>query len=112
MSEKWKSFWSRLFGGRRRSLREERVLEYVVHRLGNGARLQDVVQDEYVRRMTAEDELRRILADPRIVEGARGRMRRELDLQGTPLQGIPDRPSSWAEDRPDGAKTGRGAPPP
>jgi hypothetical protein len=28
--EKWKSLWSRLFGGRRRTAREEKVLTYVV----------------------------------------------------------------------------------
>lgn len=59
MLEKWKSLWSRLFGGRRRTAREERVLQYVVHRLQNGARLQEVVQDEYVRRMATEEEVRR-----------------------------------------------------
>lgn len=105
MLEKWKSLWSRLFGGRRRTVREERVLGYVVHRLENGARLQEVVRDEYVRRMATEDEVRRILADPRILGGARGRMRHDLDLQG-----IPSRRSPRVEDRPDEAKTGRGAP--
>ena len=94
--EKWKSFWSRFFGGPRRTAREERVLAYIVHRVDGGARLQEVVRDEYVRRMTTEDEVRRILAaDPRIIEGARVRMRRDLDVRGSTL-----RRSSRVGDRP------------
>ena len=93
-------------GGRRRTAREEKVLTYVVHRLDDGARLQDVVQDEYVRRMTTEDEMRRILADPRVFEGARGRMRHDLDLREL----SPRRPSR-AEDPPEEANIGRGVPP-
>ncbi len=106
MLEKWKSLWSRLFGGRRRTAREEKVLAYVVHRLDDGARLQDVVRDEYVRRMTTEDEMRRILADPRVFESARARMRHDLDLREL----SPRRPSR-TEDPPDEANIGRGAPP-
>ena len=106
MLEKWKSLWSRLFGGRRRTAREEKVLAYVVRRLEDGARLQDVVQDQYVRRMTTEDEMRRILADPRVSEGARGSMRHDLDLQELSLRRPPR-----AEDPPDEANIGRGAPP-
>ena len=79
MLERWKSLWSRLFGGPRRSAREEKVLGYVLHRLEGGAPLQKVVEDEYVRRMATEDEVRRMLADPRVVEGARGRMRDDLN---------------------------------
>jgi hypothetical protein len=67
--------------------------------------LQDVVQDEYVRRMTTEDEMRRILADPRVFEGARGRMRHDLDLREL----SPRRPSR-AEDPPEEANIGRGVP--
>lgn len=104
--EKWKSLWSRLFGGRRRTAREEKVLGYVVHRLDNGARLQDVIHDEYVRRMVTQDEMRRVLADPRIVEGARDRMRHDLDLRELPLGRAPR-----AEGSSDGANIGRGAPP-
>ncbi len=106
MLEKWKSLWSQLFGGRRRTAREEKVLAYVVHRLDDGARLQDVVQDQYVRRMTTEDEMRRILADPRVSEGARGSMRHDLNLRKLSLHRPPR-----AEDPPDKANIGRGAPP-
>jgi hypothetical protein len=32
------------------SEREVKVLEYVIHRLGDGARLEDIVQEQYVLR--------------------------------------------------------------
>ena len=105
MLEKWKSLWSRLFGRRRRTAREERVLQYVGHRLQNGARLQEVVRDEYVRRMATEEEVRRMLADPKVAESTRGRMRHDLDLEG-----IPFRRSLRTKDRPGETNTGRGAP--
>ncbi len=38
-----KSFWARIFGGQQNSEREEKVLEYIVHRTNEGANLQDVV---------------------------------------------------------------------
>jgi hypothetical protein len=46
-----RSFWDRLFGRNQpSSAREERVVEYIIHRLGEGAHLGDVVREEYVRR--------------------------------------------------------------
>ncbi|MBD0354164.1 MAG: hypothetical protein ICV58_03190, partial [Rubrobacteraceae bacterium] len=50
MSEESKeqSFWERLFSIEYHSVREERVIEYIIHRLAEGASLQKVVQEEYV----------------------------------------------------------------
>lgn len=76
--EERRSFWSRLFGGSRRPVRLERVLEYIVYRLSQGARLEEVVGEEYVRRQATVEELGRMLDDPRIVESARERMQREF----------------------------------
>lgn len=71
--------WTRLFGdGSRRSVRMEKVISYVAHRLDDGARLDEALQDEYVRRQTSPGELQQILDDHRIVEAARRRMHREL----------------------------------
>ena len=69
-----KSFWARLFGGSGVSPRERRVLEYIVHRLNEDANLQDVVQEEYVRRNASRSQIDDILSNPRIVEAARERM--------------------------------------
>jgi len=69
-----KSFWARLFGGSGGSPREQRVLEYIVHRLNEGANLQDVVQEEYVRRNASQAQRDDIISNPKIVEAARERM--------------------------------------
>ena len=81
MHEKWKAFWARLFGGSHGWSRKDKVLEYVVHRIDDGASVREVVQEEYVRRTATQSEIERILADPRIIEGARERMRRELRFE-------------------------------
>jgi hypothetical protein len=69
-SEK-KSFWDRLFGGSRSSVREQKVLEYIIHRMSQGVDLVDVVGEEYVRRNASGREIEDILSNPRIVEAAR-----------------------------------------
>jgi hypothetical protein len=75
----WEQAWARIFGdGSRRPARIERVVEYVVHRLGQGARLEEAIQDEYVRRQTSPHEVGQVVSDPRIVEAARGRMHQEF----------------------------------
>ncbi len=74
MSRENKSFWDRLFGGSRSSVREQKVLEYVVHRMNQGVNLADVVGEEYVRRNASRREIEDILSNPRIVEAAREHM--------------------------------------
>ena len=60
------------------SWREEKVLEYVVHRLGDGAHLRDVMQEEYVRRLISPDEVEDILDNPKLIEAARKKMEEDL----------------------------------
>ncbi len=84
MYERWKAFWARLFGSSFGWTRRDKVLEYVLRRVGDGARLQEVVQEEYVRRMATRHEMNRILTDPRIVGNAREGMRRDLGLARMP----------------------------
>ncbi len=75
----WERAWARIFGGgSRQPARIERVVEYVAHRLDQGARLEEVVRDEYVRRQTPPHEVGQVVSDPRIVEAARGRMHQEF----------------------------------
>jgi hypothetical protein len=75
-----RSFWDRLFGRiQPSSAREERVVEYIIHRLGEGAHLGDVVKEEYVRRNASPLEIEEICADPRLVEAARQHMREDFD---------------------------------
>jgi hypothetical protein len=70
-------FWDTLLGPYP-SWREEKVLEYVVHRLGDGAHLRDVMQEGYVRRLVSPDEVEEILGNPRLVEVARKKMEQDL----------------------------------
>lgn len=74
MSEEKKSFWARLFSSSRPSAREERVLEYLVHRMNEGVPLREAVDDEYVRRNLSRSQIEDIRSDPRLVEAARQRM--------------------------------------
>lgn len=69
-----KSFWARIFGGSASSAREEKVLNYIVHRLNEDANLHDVVEEEYVRRNATRSQINDIISDPRIVEAARERL--------------------------------------
>ena len=79
--ERWKAFWARLFGSSFGWTRRDKVLEYVLRRVGDGAGLQEVVQEEYVRRMATRYEMERILTDPRIIGSAREGMRRDPGLE-------------------------------
>lgn len=78
MYRRWRSFWSRLFARPRHGAGKEKVLEYIVHRLDGGSRLREVVADEYVRRRATPREMEQVLADSRVVEATRRRMRRDL----------------------------------
>ncbi len=75
MSEEKRSFWERLFSVHYHSEREERVIEYILHRIGDGAHLRDVLGEEYVRRNASPDEIDQILDNPRLIETAHEKMR-------------------------------------
>jgi len=72
------SFWKRLFGGSRTSAREEKVLQYIIHRVEEGAKLQEVVQEEYVRRNATSEEVKEICSNPRLVAAARESLGRDI----------------------------------
>lgn len=78
MAEEKKSFWRRIFGGPTRSARQERVLEYIVHRMDAGANLNDILDEEYVLRNLSRGEREQIASDPRVVEAARERMQKDF----------------------------------
>ena len=77
-SEK-RSFLDRLFSTHQPSQREERVAEYIIHRLGDGAHLGDVVQEEYVRRNAAPREIEEICSDPRLIEAAHEYLKQDFE---------------------------------
>ncbi|MDQ3911685.1 MAG: hypothetical protein M3305_07950 [Actinomycetota bacterium] len=70
------SFWERLIKPPHhyKAERERMVLEYIIHRVGDGAHLRDVMEEEYVRRYLHPDEVEDILQNPKLVESARKKM--------------------------------------
>src|SRR3954469_2603061 len=82
VTEGERSFWDRLFSGsfleQHDHDRERKVLEYICHRIGEGAHLRDVVQEEYVRRNASQVEIEDILENPRLVEAAHEQMRSDF----------------------------------
>jgi hypothetical protein len=77
-SSKQQSFWDRLFSLDYHSTREERVVEYIIHRLGEGASLQEIVGEEYVRRNASPAEVDEICSKPELVQAARERMEHDF----------------------------------
>ena len=78
MAENKRSFWDRLFGTNNRSGRQDKVLEYVIHRIQDGANLREVLQEEYVRRNATTQEVQRILENPRLIEAAGEQLREDF----------------------------------
>ena len=76
-----RSFWDRLFSIEHHSAREEMVIEYIIHRLGEGASLQEILQEEYVRRNASPVEVEEICSNPRLVEAARERMQQDFSSE-------------------------------
>ena len=73
-----RSFWDRLFSRDRTSQREDRVLEYIMHRVGEGAHLGDIVNEEYVRRNASREEVEEICARPELVQTAREHLKEDF----------------------------------
>jgi hypothetical protein len=76
--ERKRSFWDRLLGRSHHSPREEKVMEYIIHRLGEGATLQEVIQEEYVRRNASPAEIDEICSRPELVHAAREHMAQDF----------------------------------
>ena len=78
MATKKQSFRELLLSGRASTEREKKVLEYVCHRVGNGAHFREVVQEEYVRRSASPEEVQDLLDNPRLIEVAHEKMRADF----------------------------------
>jgi hypothetical protein len=63
----FEKMFGKLFGGSGRTPREERVREYVAHRLSGGAPLEQVLQESYVRRNCSHAQIDAIIRDPRVI---------------------------------------------
>src|SRR5215212_6763 len=78
LAEKRRSFWDRLFGTNNRSGRQDKVLEYVIHRIEDGANLREVLQEEYARRNATAEEIQSIRENPRLIQAAGEQMREDF----------------------------------
>jgi hypothetical protein len=67
-----------LLSGRASTEREKKVLEYICHRVGDGAHFRKVVQEEYVRRNASPEEVQDLLDNPRLIETAHEKMRADF----------------------------------
>lgn len=73
-------FWEKLFGGYgHHTRREEKVLEYICHRIHEGAHLENVLQEDYVRRNCSQGQIDEIISDPRLVHEARLSLEHEFE---------------------------------
>ena len=75
MAAKKESFRELLLRGRDSTEREKKVLEYICHRIGNGAHFGEVIQEEYVRRNASPVWVQYTLDNPRLVATAHEKMR-------------------------------------
>ncbi len=77
MSER-RSFWQRLFGRTTGtsslSQRQQKVLHYIIGRIDEDVPLQEVLQEQYVRRHCSRAEVEQIISTPEFVEAARERL--------------------------------------
>ena len=79
MAKEEQSLWEKIFGTHpHENEREKLVIEYIRHRIADGAHLRDIVQEEYVRRNASPVEVQEILETPRLIEVAHQAMRERL----------------------------------
>ena len=76
MSER-RSLWQRLFGRAGTSSlsqRQEKVLQYIIGRIDENVPLQEVLQEDYVRRNCSRAEIEQIVSNPEFLEAASERL--------------------------------------
>lgn len=71
-----KGLFEKLFAGKSSASREQRVREYIVYRIRHGARLNEVLKEDYVQRVCSPGELDEILRDPRLIHEEREELER------------------------------------
>ena len=59
------------FGSSARAEREEKVLQYIIHRMNEEAPLHEVVREDYVRRNVPQDKIHELTSDPEFVHACR-----------------------------------------
>jgi hypothetical protein len=62
------------FGSSARAEREEKVLQYIIHRMNEETPLHDVIREDYVRRNCSQDKIHELVNDPEFVHACRERL--------------------------------------
>ena len=91
------------FGSSNRAEREQKVLEYIIHRMREETPLHDVIREDYVRRNCSQDKIHELVNDPEFVHAcrehlwqtfrsgeldpSRGRRKSQLSTNGSPADG-------------------------
>jgi hypothetical protein len=69
---KARSLWGQLFLSSPAQVeREEKVLQYIIHRIDEDADLQEMLQEPYVRRNCSQAEIEEIMSSADLVHAAR-----------------------------------------
>ncbi len=69
------------FGSSNRTEREDKVLQYIIHRINEETPLHDVICEDYVRRNCTQDEIHGILNDPELVHACREQLWRTFESE-------------------------------
>jgi hypothetical protein len=84
------SLWEKIFGTHpHQNEREQKVTEYICHRIGDRAHLRDIVREEYVRRNASPVEIQEILESPRLIETAHEEMCKDFSSEALAPQPPP-----------------------
>lgn len=75
MHQEGKPLWKRLFDDPGGQEREEKVLQYIAHRLHSGARLDEAVEEDYVRRNLSRARVGEVVSNPELVRAVREHMK-------------------------------------
>jgi hypothetical protein len=59
------------FGSSARTEREEKVLQYIIHRMNEETSLHDVIREDYVRRNVSQNTIHELVNDPEFVHACR-----------------------------------------
>ena len=74
MTKEHSVFGQFFFSNPSRAEREEKVLQYIIHRMNEDADLHEVLQEDYVLRNCSQGEIDEIINNPELVHAAREHM--------------------------------------
>lgn len=71
MTKEHSIFGQFFFSNPSRAEREEKVLQYIIHRINEDAELHEVLQEDYVLRNCSQAEIAEIINNPELIHAAR-----------------------------------------